>query len=309
MRKDICSLLVKPTGEFTVKRTIYTMIRLTAILILLFSSLGAASCKKQDCDCDSGTGAYQAVRKISYNGVSVDVVIDKPVNDTVDVLMTFHGTVTFDDRILEAAQNTLDGFKRILNRTDMMIVSVAYPEENLLIGDNLIHSEAALLWLRNKAAQELGIVVRKVFLAGHSQGGYLVTRLNTLHAVNGVIANAPGPLNLVYRCELEAAGQAPSSIACGNLRAAYGIPGANPNAYMQRSLLNHSTGYRSDILFVQGMSDGFIQLNSWPTFQQKVNACTDCRKRIFLNLPGLGHTSLFESPEAKTVFNQFIQNR
>lgn len=309
MRKDICSLLVKPTGEFTVKRTIYTMIRLTAILILLFSSLGAASCKKQDCDCDSGTGAYQAVRKISYNGVSVDVVIDKPVNDTVDVLMTFHGTVTFDDRILEAAQNTLDGFKRILNRTDMMIVSVAYPEENLLIGDNLIHSEAALLWLRNKAAQELGIVVRKVFLAGHSQGGYLVTRLNTLHAVNGVIANAPGPLNLVYRCELEAAGQAPSSIACGNLRAAYGIPGANPNAYMQRSLLNHSTGYRSDILFVQGMSDGFIQLNSWPTFQQKVNACTDCRERIFLNLPGLGHTSLFESPEAKTAFNQFIQNR
>jgi len=268
-----------------------------------------ASCKKNDCDCGSGGGAYRVVRKVTYNGVSVDVVIDKPVNDTVDVLMTFHGTVTFDDRILEAAQHTLDGFKRILNRTDMMIVSVAYPEENLLIGDNLAHAEAALLWMRNRAAQELKIVVRKVFLAGHSQGGYLVTRLNTLHAVNGVIANAPGPLNMVYRCELEGTGQAPKSIACAQLQAAYGTPDVNPNAYMQRSLLNHASGYRSDILFVQGLNDGFIQLNSWPTFQQKASACTNCRERIFLNLPGYGHTTLFESPEGRTAFQQFIQNR
>lgn len=284
-------------------------IRLLSVLIFFIGTQGAMSCKKKNCDCGPGGGAYRVVRKITYNGVSVDVVIDKPLNDTVDVLMTYHGTVTFDNKILEAAQNTLDGFKRILNRTDMMLVSVAYPEENLLIGDNLAHSEAALLWLRNRAAQELGIVVRKVFLAGHSQGGYLVTRLNTLHPVNGVIANAPGPLNLVYRCELEAAGQAPASMACSQLSAAYGGPGTNPNAYWQRSLLTYTTGYKSDILFVQGMDDGFIQLNSWPQFQQNVTACVNCRERIFLNLAGYGHTSLFESPSAKIAFNQFIQSR
>lgn len=286
------------------------MIKSFTILFFFLSTLGGIlSCKKKDCDCESGTKAYRAVRKITYNGLSVDLAIDKPVNDTVDVLMTFHGTVTFDNQILEAAQNTLDGFKRILNRKDMMIISVAYPEENLLIGDNLAHSEAALLWLRNQAAQELGIVVRKIFLAGHSQGGYLVTRLNTLHSVNGVIANAPGPLNLAYRCELEEAGQAPNSIACAKLKTTYGSSSSNRNAYMQRSLLNYSTGYKSDILFVQGMDDGFIQLNSWPTFQQSVTACTDCKERIFLNLNGFGHTSLFESSDAKTAFNQFIQKR
>lgn len=283
--------------------------RLIGLLIFFFCAQAMASCKKKDCDCDPGDGPYRVVRKITYNGLSVDVVIDKPANDTVDVLMTYHGTVTFDDRILEAAQNTLDGFKRILDRTDMMLVSVAYPEENLLMGDNVAHSEAALLWVRERASQELGIVVRKIFLAGHSQGGYIVTRLNTMHAVNGVIANAPGPLNLVYRCELEVNGQAPTSRVCTQMSATYGGPSVNPTAYMQRSLLNFTTGHKSDILFVQGLNDSPIQLYSWPTFQQNMTACTDCRERIFLNIPGYGHTSLFESPQGKTAFNQFIQSR
>jgi poly(3-hydroxybutyrate) depolymerase len=284
--------------------------RLLSIILLLFCCQGIASCNKKLCgDCGPGNGPYRIVKNITFNGLSVDVVIDKPANDTVDVLMTYHGTVSFDDRILEAAQNTLDGFKRILNRTDMMLVSVAYPEENLLMGDNVAHSEAALLWVRERASQELGIVVRKIFLAGHSQGGYIVTRLNTLHAVNGVIANAPGPLNLVYRCELEANGQVATSRVCTQLAQTYGGPTVNPTAYMQRSLLTHTSGFKSDILFVQGLSDSPIQLYSWPTFKQSVNDCTTCRERIFLDIPGYGHTSLFESPEAKTAFNQFIQSR
>ena len=33
----------------------------------------------------------------------------------------------------------------------------------------------------------LGVRIGRVFLGGHSQGGYLVTRLNTLHEVDGVV--------------------------------------------------------------------------------------------------------------------------
>lgn len=279
--------------------------RLLLILSFFLTALSVHSCKKSD----PADTAYQTVRKITYNGVSVDVVIDKPKNDIVDVLVLYHGTVTFDNKILEAAYNTLDGFKRILNRTDMMLVSVAYPEENLLIGDNLPFAEAALLWVKNKAAQELGITVRKVFLAGHSQGGYIVTRLNTLHATNGVIANAPGPLNLAYRCQLEETGQVPNSIACGQLANTYGAPTANPNPYFLRSLLNFTAPFKSDILFVQGLEDSPIQMYSWPTFKQAVNACTDCRVRQFLEIPGYGHNSLFQAPIGQTEFNRFIQER
>lgn len=174
----------------------FSFVKLLVLLTLLFVS----------CDKDNTTeqpSAYRITKTITYNSINVDVIIDKPLLNEVDVLLVFHGTVKYDSEILTAANTTLDKFKGILDRNDMMIVSVAYPQESVLLGDNIVQGEAALLWLKNNASQELGITVKKVFLGGHSQGGYMVTRLNTMHQTNGVIANAPGPLNLVYRCQLD----------------------------------------------------------------------------------------------------------
>jgi hypothetical protein len=238
----------------------------------------------------------------------VDVVIDKPALHEVDVLLVFHGTVINDSSIMSAANNTLDKFKSILDRKDMMIVSVAYPQENVLFGDNIVQCEAAFLWLKNKASQELGINVKKVFLGGHSQGGYMVTRLNTMHQTNGVIANAPGPLNLVYRCQLEENGQVQSGAVCTKLKNVYGTTSNNANAYFQRSLLNFTNGFKSDILFVQGLNDAPIQMYSWPTFKQDVMSCSSCKNRQFVEIPGGEHGALFDSPIAKTEFNNFINS-
>ena len=136
----------------------------------------------------------------------------------------------------------------------------------------------------------------------------MVTRLNTMHQTNGVIANAPGPLNLVYRCQLEENGQIQSSTFCTNLRNVYGTTSNNPNAYFQRSLLNFTNDFNSNILFVQGLDDSAIQMHSWPTFKQDVISCSTCQNRQFVEIPGGGHTSLFESLNAKTEFNNFISN-
>jgi pimeloyl-ACP methyl ester carboxylesterase len=235
-------------------------------------------------------------------------VIDKPALKEADVLLVFHGTVMLDSSILSAANNTLDKFKGILDRKDMMIISVAYPQENVLLGDNIIQGEAALLWVKNKASEELGITVKKIFLGGHSQGGYMVTRLNTMHPTNGVIANAPGPLNLVYRCQLEENKQIQASAVCNKLRGVYGSTASNPTAYSIRSLLNFTKGFKSDILFVQGLSDSPIQLYSWPTFKEDILKCTTCKNSQFLEIAGGGHASLFESATAKIEFNNFIDS-
>lgn len=253
--------------------------------------------------------AYRETKSITYNNVNVNVVIDKPALNELDVLIVFHGTVLYDSDIINAANNVLDKFKGILDRKDMMIVSVAYPGENMLLGDNIVQAEAALLWVKNKANQALGITVKKVFLAGHSQGGYLVTRLNTMHQTNGVIANAPGPLNLVYRCQLEENGQIQSGATCTKIKNVYGTTTSNPNAYMQRSLLNFTNGFKSDILFVQGLNDSPIQMYSWPTFKQAVTSCTNCRNSQFVEIVGGEHSSLFTSSIAKIAFNTFINNR
>ncbi len=282
------------------------MVQTKMITSLVFMLLLFACSKEGNPNEANQNGAIRIIKTIEYGGISVDLVIDKPQNNALDVLMVFHGTVRNDDRILQAAENVLDRFKTILEREDMMIVSVAYPEENLLFGDNIRHSEAALLWVRNEADNELGIAVNKIFLAGHSQGGYLVTRLNTMHQTDGVIANAPGPLNLVFRCELEETGRIPNEMECDLLHGEYGSTQDNPTAYYNRSLLNFTEGYAADILFVQGMQDGPIHMYSWPAFKQQVEECTNCRETLFLELPGYGHAALFQSPEAGQAFNDFI---
>ena len=253
--------------------------------------------------------AFQIAKTIVTDSLSVGVVIDKPKGTSFDVLMVFHGTVTYDSLIMDAAQNTLNRFKQILDNKDMMIVSVAYPEENLLMGDNLKHADVALLWVKNKAAIELGINIKKVFLAGHSQGAYVVTRLNTMHETNGVIANAPGPLNLVFRCKLEEDGNIANGAVCNLLKNKYGTTTVNPDAYQARSLLKFTSGYKSDILFIQGLDDTPIQMTSWPLFKQKVTDCIDCKKVQVYEVSGFGHESLFENPNARFEFNRFISER
>lgn len=275
--------------------------------LLLLTSL---SCSKDNTLTTEPTPqSFVGTKSITYNGVNVNLVIDKPALKEVDVIIVYHGTVMYDSLILEASTSLIDKVKTILDREDMMIVSVAYPEQNLLMGDNILEAEAGLLWVKNKASEELGVTVKKIFLLGHSQGGYLVTRLNTMHQTNGVIANGPGPLNLVYRCQLEENGTIPKGITCTLLKNTYGTTTANPNAYMQRSLLNFTTGFKSDILFVQGLNDTPIQMYSWPTFKQDVMNCSNCQNSQFLELAGEGHSALFTSSTAKTEFNNFINTR
>ena len=275
-------------------------------LFFLLSVIHFFSCANENTELSIDD--YRETRTISYNNINVDVVIDKPALNEVDVLLVFHGTVLYDLNLMTAANRTLDKFKSVLNRNDIMIVSVAYAQENLLLGESIIQCEAALLWLKNNASQELGITINKMFLAGHSQGGYMVTRLNTMHQTNGVIANAPGPLNLVYRCQLEENGLVQPSVVCSNLKDSYGTTAENPNAYFERSLLNFSNDFKSDILFVQGLDDSPIQMNLWPTFKQEVISCSTCQNRQFVEIPGGGHISLFESLTAKTEFNNFINS-
>jgi hypothetical protein len=265
------------------------------------------SCKKESGSNAGSDSTYgPQLKTISYNGVSVKVVIDKPISDTVDALLAFHGTVMDDDIIVDAAYNTLNEVKKITTRPNIMYVSVAYPEEGLLMGDNVRESEAALLWVKYKADSALGVKIRKIFLVGHSQGGYIVTRLNTMHPTDGAIANGPGPLNMVLRCELEETGQIAPGETCALLRNKYGSVLTNPEPYKQRSLLMFTNNHQSDILFVQGLKDSKIQMTSWPFFKQKMDSCTNCRSIVYHEEPNYGHTALFDSPEAALRYNQFL---
>ena len=258
-------------------------------------------------DTDEVLEAYRTTRSITYNDLEVDVIIDKPIGNSFDVLVVYHGTVWSDSQIHSAATMTLEKFSDSLQREDVMIVSVVYPEENLKMGDNIVYAEAGLLWVQQLAAEELGIEVKRVFLGGHSQGGYIVTRLNTMHTTDGVIANCPGPLDMRYRCQLEEDGLMQTSNQCQILLEEYGTTTENPAPYDAISLLNFTEGYKAPYLVFQGMDDADIQLHSWPIFTEALGNCTDCSSIQTVEVPNVGHPGLFESPTAAEVFNAFVE--
>lgn len=251
--------------------------------------------------------AYRVTKTITFNNVELDVIIDKPVGNTFDVLLAYHGTVWSDNLIHSAAETTLDKFIQIMDREDTMIISVVYPEENLLMGENIIYAEAALLWTQQLAEEELNIGIERIFLGGHSQGGHLVTRLNTMHTTDGVIANCPGPLDMRYRCQLEEEGNMQQSNQCQQLLDTYGSTTDNPDPYDAISLLSFTSGYKAPYFLVQGMDDAAIQLHSWPTFKDAVNDCTDCPSIQIVEAPGVGHPGLFENEMAAEEFRAFIE--
>lgn len=248
---------------------------------------------------------------IDYNGVKVHVAIDRPESNEVDVLLAYHGTAMDDSKVVEVAEVMLEKTKKIIKKNNVMIISVGYPEEGMLFGDNIREAEAALLWTKHKASAELGVKINNIYLIGHSQGGYLVTRLNTMHETNGVIANGAGPIDLGYRCQFDESGKMKSTDdkhgqVCSILKDEYGSVFDNSASYTERSMINFVSGYKSKILFVQGMLDTKIQMDTWPKFKEKVNQCTNCAEYTFLEIEDSGHRAMFENKDAIEAVNNFL---
>ena len=245
---------------------------------------------------------------INYNGVKVNAIIDWPESETRDILLAYHGTTMDDSKIVQATETLIKKTRDIITANNIMIIGVVYPEEELLMGDNIKEAEAALLWTKNKASEELGIKINNIDLIGHSQGGYLVTRLNTLHETDGVIANGPGPIDLSFRCKLEETDKIQERETCELLYNEYGSALSNPKPYEERSMINFSSEYKSKILFIQGMEDAKIQTTLWLKFKERLNECTDCVNYKFLEVENSGHGAAFEDPEAIEVINNFLLN-
>ena len=167
-------------------------------------------------------------------------------------------------------------------------------------------NEAALLWLKNKASQELGITVNKISLVALPRR--LCGNKTQYYTPNKWwIANAPGPINLVFRCQLEENGQIQSGAVCSRLENEYGTTSITLT-HIFKGHYSISQVTSSQILFVQGLNDSPIQMNLWPTFKQDVISCSTCQNRQFVEIPSGGHVSLFESLSAKTEFNNFINS-
>jgi hypothetical protein len=262
---------------------------------------------------------------ISYNNVRVEVFIDREKGSSVeakketDIILAFQGTNMNDVVGLKTASEMPARIRGILtkeNNDRFTIVSVAYPQENILLGDEIQYAEAALLWAREEASDYLDIQVRKIYLFGHSRGGYLVTRLNTLHATDGVIANGPGPIDLAYRCKQEYSPKVrvseeddDTNKVCRALDTVYGNSKDNPVPYTQRSMITFADGLLSPELFIQGLEDKKIQMHLWSIFSEKIAQCADCAPYKIINIENAGHRAVYESKIGRDAVNEFFDEK
>ena len=190
----------------------------------------------------------------TIDGVSYPVMgrlyVPTSIGNSIDVIVAFHGTIEDDDSdpanqdgIAEAALTTLQQLtnQNTVNLRDKIIFSAAYPQDHasnvrqynlsgvgreqadFLMGDNLPYARAAVKWVKNSldtyiAAQGGSQTINDVYLFGHSQGGKLVTKINTLDTgIAGVVANAPGPIQFDQTCS-----SSPSEISCAKIAAIHG---------------------------------------------------------------------------------------
>ena len=201
----------------------------------------------------------------------------------IDVVVVFHGTVT-SGTIATAAENSLNNFlnPNTLNLRDKIIFSAAYPQDHIsssdqynlpgvgtetstfLMGDNLAYARAAVGWVKDSlngyiSGQGGSKTIGDVYLFGHSQGGKLVAKMNTLETgIAGVVANAPGPIQFDQTCSTQ-----PGNTSCSKVAAIHGAPGGGSaaNVYLGTSSLPFSEAYIANKIEI-GDSDASTSLIS-----------------------------------------------
>lgn len=200
------------------------------------------------------------------------------VGNSVDIVVCYHGTLeqTGTTTIADASLRLRGIMKDDVKINDKIIFSVAYPQDHISVtrninmltqgqldslyfGDNIIYARAALLWAKNSlnallTSQGLNQQINKVYLFGHSQGGSIVHKLNTIETTDGVVANAPGPIRLDETCAAAAGG---TNTTCNKL-SALGSPTSTPlssNPYYVRSVANFVTGHISKVTYLQALGD------------------------------------------------------
>jgi hypothetical protein len=258
-----------------------------------------------------------------------------------DVVVLYHPTIdAFGVTPINAAENFLNIALNQINLKDKIIFSVAYPQDaipawnanpslpgqqfpgidypNFYFGDNITYAEAALLWVKEGglnaffASNNVPRSIDKIFTFGHSQGGYLTHRLNTMHSVDGVISNAPGPIDLLARCTFsESTGEGNNT--CEKIKLGLGSALSDPSIYDNLSLKNFLSGTLSSSLFTQALDDttgdnfGAPQVqNMQNIIEPGLNACTNCANAEFKYYNSGGHDAFVRNSTLQRDIRIFV---
>lgn len=285
----------------------------------------------------------------SYNSLPVRgwIYVPPTSSPSYDVIVLYHGTITTDGI---TPYNASEKFLNIalsqnkLSLEDKIIFSVAYPQDtvpswntnleelnqgradfqfpgiqisNFYLGDNLAYAEAALLWVMNNlnsylSSNGFGTSIDKIYTFGHSQGGSLVHKLNTLYTIDGVILNAPGPIDLLTTCAYSEDTN-DSIFSCRKLKFGFLSTDIEPDKYNSISLINYLSGLKSPSLYIQALDDTTGNNNGAPQvynmqniLEPGLNACMDCASFTFKYYDTGGHEAFVTNSQVQQDIRAFV---
>jgi hypothetical protein len=283
----------------------------------------------------------------TYNNLTVRGSLYYPTSSFVgpdaDVIVLYHPSIDSPGVTPSvAATNFLNIVTNTsqINIRDKIIFSVAYPQDaipawlqnnslignefpellgnygsyaNFVFGENVQYAEAALLWVKNSLNSYLSSIgvsktTNRVFTFGHSQGGLLVHRLNTMHPVDGVVSNAPGPIDLLSRCSVSES-QGDNNVSCLKLKNSLGSTSVSPGSYTAVSLSNFLSGTLSPALFTQALDDDTPQVaNMQNIMQPGLESCVNCAPVEFRYYNTGGHAAFVTNAELQADIRQFFNS-
>jgi hypothetical protein len=244
---------------------------------------------------DSGEAWSGKEISIKTDTSDIQTFINKPKGTTFDLLLIFHGTTESSDNNTKAALDLSNqlGKKIIADRPGLMTASVVYDANEILRGGKIPidTAEKALEWFQNgQASNELGIKINKIYLLGHSQGGYVVIKLNSLYKTDGVIANGPGPIDLTWHCKKAQSGPSlANDEVCNVMQKLYGDAKTNPAPYDERSLVFGLGPMKAPLLILQGLDDKKGQLELIPELMAKLKSYENGPSIQLVEIPNVGH--------------------
>jgi hypothetical protein len=250
---------------------------------------------------------------------------------TLDLVIAFHGTLPEGgtQTIAESSEIVLDVLTNPngMNIRDKIIFSVAYPQDHIsqsrqynlpgvgreapafIMGSNLPYARAAVEWAKSNivsflASQGITKSIGDVYMFGHSQGGKIVTKLNTIvTGIAGVVANAPGPIQFDQTCAAN-----PGNYTCSKIAAIYGPASTNPTPYTNIGLETYTTGHNAPILFTQALDDttGGGNQSQWlRDFIIAINSNPNPTVTVS-TVPSGGHDAFVENPQLQNSIRVFI---
>jgi len=280
-------------------------------------------------------GETFTVDSISYPVMGTLYVPTSIPSSSIDVIVVYHGTISEagTQTIAEAAQQSLEVFidENELNIRDKIIFSVAYPQDHIsntrqynlpgvgteeptfLFGDNLPYARAALKWVQNSldtfmSSNGISKTIGNVYIFGHSQGGSLVCKLNTLETgITGVIANAPGPIQFDQTCNVQ-----PGSTSCTKIAAIHGpSAGDGSEPYQSIGIESYTSTHNAQMLFTQALDDtagGGSQATWLQAYINAIDAIPANANTSYVTVPTGGHAAFVTDDTLQAAIRNFVNS-